>query len=305
MEPAVINPILQALPAPAALGLAVTLIAWWSRRADRDPPPCTGRLVAQGPIGAGAIALGGGLLVGAVTVALIRGEAAGLWRPPAFSTWPMWIAAGAIVFALAERFWEGVRGLTWIFRAMAAVGLAMALSARVSGEWSAGERALWWAGFPALMLGSWWGLHRATIRPGPAGPVCLWLIASMLAAARVALGSIKGAEACAWVACACGGVIVASLVRPRAGVLLAGPGATVFALFVLGQLFIGVQNSDMALWHVALLAACPLVGVLADVGPLARLRPWPHAAVRAALTAIPALVVLAVVLPQAAKDAGG
>lgn len=305
MEPAVINPILQTLPAPAAWGLAVTLFAWWGRRADREAPPCTGRLLSPGPIGAGALALGGGLLVGGVTVALIRGEAAGLWRPPSFSTWPLWIAAGALVFALAERFWEGVRGLTWIFRAMAAVGLAMALSARVSGEWSVGERALWWAGFPALMLATWWGLHRATIRPGPAGPVCLWLVASMLAAARVALGSIKGAEACAWVACACGGVIVASLIRPRAGVSMAGPGATVFALFLLAQLFIGVQSSTMALWHMALLASCPLVGALADLGPLGRLKPWPHAVARAVLTALPAMAVLAVALPQAAKDAGG
>ncbi len=313
MDPAIINPILLALPAVIGWALAVTLVPWWKHRgpsAGVEPAPFTTRLLAPGPLSAGAMALGVGSVIGAAANAAWSLEPAialrGLAKaPPSFGNWYVWAAAGGTIFALAERRWEGVRGMTWGFRAMAAASLILALSRTLMGDWSTAQRAIWLVGFPLLALAAWWGLHRATIRPGPSGALVLWTMATLTAIARVATGSLTGATACAWLAAACGAVLLAAIFRPRAGISLAGPGASVFALVMTTQWFIGPNGSDMAIWHMLLLAACPLAGLLADVGRLARLKPWPHAIARAVLTAIPAMVVLAVALPQAAKDAAG
>jgi hypothetical protein len=310
MDPAIINPILFALPVVIFWALLVTLIAWWKHRAGAEPAPFSGRLLAPGPLSAGALALGVGAIIGALAHAGCSQQpstalgALGSF-PPKFSNWYVWAAAGATLLAIAERRWEGVRGLTWMFRAMAAAALTLALARTLVADWTTAQRLGWLVGFPLLALAAWWGLHRATIRPGPSGPLVLWIIATLTALARVATGSVTGATACAWLAAGCGAVLLAGIIRPRAGVVLAGPGASVLAIVMMTQWFIGPNGSDMALWHMLLLAACPLAAALADLGPLARLKPWPHALVRAGLAAAPALIVLAVTLPQAAKDAAG
>jgi hypothetical protein len=290
--------VLLALPLPVAWALAVTLAAWWTRRGNEPPRPMESRLIGSGPLRAGALALGGAMILGAISYI----NSSNLWTKPSFETWPAWAAAGAMAMALLERYWEGVRGLVWIFRAMLIIAVVASLAGRLA-AWGAIERTAWIAGFGSLSLGAWWCFERTASRPGPAGPLVFWLVATFTSMTLVTTGSVKGAAAASWLAAGCGAVLLASIIRPQSGVTLKGPGTTVFAMTIATLWFLGPNSGSTPLWMILALAACAPAACLADMGPLAKLPPWKHAMVRMGLAAIPGLAVLAVAVPKAAKDA--
>ncbi len=307
MEPDVLFPILLALPAPILLALAVVVAARW-RGWTVDAGTLAGggeggaaRVLLPVPLWPAGLALGGAMVAGGL-IRIGPGQLLGL---PSYTTWPVAAAVLALTFTALERRWEGVRGLVWILRALLLVGLTFALARPRMVSWTTPEAAAWLAGFPLLMLASWWGLDRAARRAGPTGPLMMWALAALTSVARIATGSIKGAEAGAWLACGCGALLLVTALLPRRVVPMAGPGAGVFAVTIGTLWFIGPNGADMAVWQMVLLALCPVAGLLADIGPLGRLTGWTHAIVRTALAAVPAAAVLAVALPQAAKDAAG
>jgi hypothetical protein len=171
------------------------------------------------------------------------------------------------------------------------------------GIWTPGERVTWAVGYSVLTVVTWWCWDRAAARHGPAGPLVFWLVATITSLALVATGSLRGAAVASWLAAGCGGALLVNIVRPRAGACLTGPGATVFAPTIASLWFVGPNSGDMALWMMFVLAASAPAALLGELAPIKRLAGWKHAFARAGLAAIPGIIVLAVALPQAKKDA--
>lgn len=300
--------LLASVPAGAAAAV-VLAAAWWARRGPAEHAP-----VEIGPRDIGWRGAVAPLLAAAAFVAtqvLIVGMPS--FPPTAGRDWlPAAALAGAALggLAVAARFpwlvrW-GVRGVV-----LAGAGFLVSMN-MVRGSWSGAESAGWIGGLLAAGLAHWWAAERLADRlRGPAAPAVL--AATALAAAQVLAAGFHN-NGFGLLAQSLGAVLagatVAALLRPA--LTLAYGGAHVAALLLPLLLYQAVVFSEEPAWQrfglPLVLLASPALALLADVGPLARVRGVRRTLVRIALGAGPALaaagLTVALRLSAAASTAG-
>jgi hypothetical protein len=263
-----------------ALAAGLVLAAGWRLRRP-EAPEVDGRWC-------------GGLAMAAALIAAQLGIS-GVPRLPGGDITPTgldWLAWSVLLAALmlpAEpqlgRRWALLRGV------LAITTVELVLRNQLS-RWGEGlEAAAWPVGLSALLLVEWGALGRLARGPRLQGPLVIWLLAAHLGALAALTGSVTLGQLSGAVAAGAGAALVASWWRPRVRLDGTGVGVAAIALFGLAlnaHFFSYTTGQD-----ILLVAAAPLLGLLAELPPLRRRTPWAQTLTTALLVVLPlALVVV-------------
>jgi hypothetical protein len=278
------------LPALAA-GL-VLAAGWrlWRRGAPDGAPTNGGPLEARPADGRWS----GGLALAAALWAAQLGLSGPPVAPggdltPTGLDWLAWVTLAAAFLLPAEpqlgRRWALLRG------ALAIVTVELVLRNRFASRWTEGAEAAGWAvGLAALILVEWAALGRLLRAPGARGPLVVWLLAGHLAGIAALTGSVTIGQLAGALAAGAGAALVAAWWRPR--VTLAGAGAGLATLALAGLTLNAHFFSYTPGTDALLVAAAPLVGLLGELPPLRRERPWARTLTTAILVSLPLAVAL-------------
>jgi len=265
------------LPALAAgLVLAVGWRVW-----RRVPEGIDGRW-------AGGAALAAALFVGQLGLSGLPTAPGGDLTPTGLD-WLAWVVVAAALLLPIEphlgRRWALLRGV------LAIVTVELVLRNQFNSRWTEGSTAATWAvGLVALLLLEWLALDRLMRGPRLQGPLIVWLLAGHLGGLAALTGSVTIGQLSGAVAAGAGAALVAAWWRPRVRLEGAGAGLAAIALtgLTLNAHFFSYTSAQDAL----LVAAAPLLGLLAQAPPLRRERPWAQTLVTAALVTAPLAVAV-------------
>lgn len=234
-------------------------------------------------------------------IAVAAGYAVGSWFLLGLPQWPavsaderlLWlVCAAALVAGLGGLFAGRAAQVFGALQTLLAAGAAWWLLERALEHIYPGrEGAFAVAALAAaivLLAGALALLARR--RPGVLTPLLLVATASAAAGVLVLgrtakLGQLSGALASALAACALVGLW-------RRNLVLAGGATAAFAFALVGLLSAGVTYNEVPLPAALLIAAAPLMAVLAELPGLARLGCRAHAILRVALVLLPLLGAL-------------
>ena len=267
MDPAAVRQLAIAVVPSVLVSVLVLWPLWW--RVGRGGADGAAR--APGPWWAAGLVFAG-------LVAVLFGVAEGRFYLPPLSRkdWvPVIAVAGAVVGLVlgAAGPAGGVGRMAVRVVVAAAVGLACAWP-KVTGGWTPGESAAWLGAFVGLAALAWWAIERVTERErGAQGSLAVMLLAGGASQVLVlGYASFDQAQLATMIAAASGPMWVLGMLRP--GFALARGGAVVAVLVVAAATFQSAlygSAEGLPRWAMGgLVAASPVMGLVADVGVLSR-----------------------------------
>jgi hypothetical protein len=254
-------------------------------------------------VGAALVPLAAGIGC-AVALAGVAGHVPAFPPPEA----QQWLFYAALVAAIAEAILVLTQAPRWVGAVVICTVAAFCLRGALrfkfnpdfDGSWSPAVGFLYIGTLAVLAAATWAALsHAAEISPLLA-PTAAWGTATLAAVVLAATGGIGLGQSAGAVAIVAFVEVVTKLVARRRGAPIRNITAAAVPAVCLSLLIIlGVLLSSMPIGYALVFAATPLLLFAATRLPLGRMRPWQQFVLRAAVVAIPLLIVAGIAARQA------
>ncbi len=258
---------------PAGVAAAALAAGWrpWDRRAE----------VGKAGPAAGAVAFGGALI--AAQAAIV-----GIEVPPVQAgDWLALLLAAAVLLGLIDSLLELPAWLRWWLKGTLSVAVPLLLlMPLLQHTWSAGEAAAILGALTLGTFGLWWTLDRLADRITGAGlPLALGVVTAGSAAVLAVSGSASLGQLGGALAVAVGVALLVGLLKPSFS--LARGAVPPLTVGLTGLWLNGAFYADVPPASLVLLFAAPAFALIGQIKPIASLKPWQTALLRAGAVVLP------------------
>lgn len=258
---------------PGGVAAVVLAAGWrpWNRTAE----------AGKSGLAAGAVAMGGALI--AAQAAIV-----GIEVPPIQAgDWLALLLAAAVLLGLVDALFALPGWLRWWLKGTLSAALPLLLlMPLLRHTWSAGEAAAILGALSLGTLGLWRTLDRLSERVRGAGlPLALGVVTSGSAAVLAVSGSASLGQLGGALAVAVGVALIVGLLKPSFS--LARGAVPPLTVGLTGLWLNGTFYADVPPASLILLFAAPAFALIGQLKPIASLKPWQTALLRAGAVVLP------------------